>query len=196
MKRIILIVGLVFTIPVILQAWEISRFAQLDESRPADAAIVLGAGVWRGRPSPVFRERINHAILLYEQGLVDYLVFTGGIGNRDTESEAAVARDYAIDNGVPAEAILIEESSTSTIENLQNAQTVATENNLNTFLLVSTPFHMKRAILISQDLGMEAYTSPTRTIQWISPLTKGRALLQETISYWRFLFFTRNDIQT
>ena len=194
MKKFLLILLSLLSIPWAILAWEINRYAQLDEAQPADAAIVLGAGVWRGRPSPVFRERINHGILLYEQGAVSYLIFTGGVGNRDTLSEAAVARQYALDRGVPAEAILVEETSTSTIENLQNAQAVAAEQGLNTFLLTSTPFHMKRAMQIAADLNMHAYTSPTRTIQWISPLTKTRALIQETISYTRYLLFLRADV--
>ena len=194
MKSILITLGLVIGCGWVALAWEINRYAQLDETRPADAAIVLGAGVWRGQPSPVFRERINQGISLYEQGLVTHLIFTGGVGNRDTQSEAAVGKQYAIEQGVPAEAILIEQTSTSTIENLQNAQQVASENNLQTFLLVSTPFHMKRAVQIATDLEMEAYTAPTRTIQWISPLTKGRSLIQETISYTRYMLFTRSDV--
>lgn len=168
-------------------AHSINDYAQHDDTRPADAAVVLGAGVWRGRPSPVFRERINHAIKLYNEGYVDTLIFTGGLGRGDELTEGAAARNYAIEQGIPAEAILIEETSTSTVENLRNAQEVAQANNLNTFLIVSTPYHMKRAINIADDLGMEAYSSPTRTIRWIHSVTKTRALVQETISYVRYL---------
>jgi uncharacterized SAM-binding protein YcdF (DUF218 family) len=168
-------------------AYTINSYAAYDATRPADAAVVLGAGVWRGRPSPVFRERINHGIKLYQDGYVDTLIFTGGIGSRDEKSEAAVAREYAMAQGIPAEAILIEEHSTSTVENLSHAQEVAQANDIETFLLVSTPYHMKRAVNIADDLGMEAYSSPTRTIRWINSATKTRALIQETISYVRYL---------
>ena len=194
LQKFVLFIGLLLSIAWSCLAWEINRFGELDEAQPADAIVVLGAGVWRGRPSPVFRERINHGILLYEQGYAEKLIFTGGIGNRDTLSEAAVAREYAIENGVPSEAILIEETSTSTIENLQNAQMVAAENGVDSFLIVSTPFHMKRAMQITADLDMEAYTSPTRSIQWINPITKFRSLVQETISYLRFMWFTREEL--
>ncbi|MCB0034709.1 MAG: YdcF family protein [Anaerolineales bacterium] len=168
-------------------AYSINDYAQRDDTRSADAAVVLGAGVWRGRPSPVFRERINHAIKLYRDGYVDTLIFTGGLGRGDELTEGAAARLYALENGIPAEAILIEETSTSTVENLRNAQQVAQANDLDTFLIVSTPYHMKRAINIATDLGMEAYSSPTRTIRWISRVTQTRALIQETISYVRYL---------
>lgn len=167
--------------------YSINVYAELDETRTADAAVVLGAGVVRGRPSAVFRERINHGVKLYHEGYVDYLIFTGGIGTRDEQSEAAVARAYAIAQGVPAEAILIEEASTNTVENLRHAREIAQTNRLQTFLIVSTPFHMKRAISIARDLEMEAYTSPTRTIRWINNVTKTRALMQESVSYMRYL---------
>jgi vancomycin permeability regulator SanA len=62
----------------------------------ADAAIVLGAAVWSKQVSPVFRERINHAIDLYRQGKVRKIIFTGGQGNKDEPTEAAAARQYAI----------------------------------------------------------------------------------------------------
>lgn len=167
-------------------AWLINHYAQQDETRSADAAIVLGAAVARGRPSAVFRERINHAVALYQQGYVETLIFTGSVGWGDELSEAAVGRMYAIEKGVPAEDILLEEYSTNTIENLYYARQVAQANGVETFLIVSTPYHMKRALEISDDLEMEAYSSPTRTIRWLSPFTQFRALVQETVSYGRY----------
>lgn len=168
---------------------EIVRFAERDETRPADAAIVLGAAVRREYPTPIFRERINHAIDLYHDGVVDTVIFTGGVGWGDTVSEAAVARRYAIDRGVDPNAILIEERSTNTIENLTFAYQVAQGRDLETFLIVSTPYHMKRALWITHDLGMDAYSSPTRSIRWRSDRTRRRALIQESISF--VVHFTR-----
>jgi uncharacterized SAM-binding protein YcdF (DUF218 family) len=168
-------------------AAEIHAFAQQDETRRADAAIVLGAGLIDGELSPVFRERVNHAIALYEAGTVEVLILTGGQGRRANESEARVARRYALARGVPDEAILLEETSEDTVENLTNAQAIAAEHGLETFLIVSTPFHMKRATSIADDLGMEAYSSPTRTTEWISWVTKTRAHLQEVVSYTVYL---------
>jgi len=131
----------------------------------------------------VLRERLNHAIDLYEDGTVQYLIFTGGQGSPNEAAEADVAAAYALAQGVPQEAILRETTSTNTVENLTNARQVAAANGLDTFLIVSTPFHMKRAMAIAADLKMEAYSSPTRSIQWISWLTKTRAFLQEVGSY-------------
>src|SRR6185295_16764476 len=91
----------------------------------ADAAIVLGAAVWGDDVSPVFRERINHAIELYRNGKVRKIIFTGGQGNNDELTEAATARAYAIENGVSVKDILIEEQSHTTFENIVNAKQVA-----------------------------------------------------------------------
>jgi uncharacterized SAM-binding protein YcdF (DUF218 family) len=158
-------------------------FAQKDETRPADAAIVLGAAVFGERPSPVLRERINHAIGLYQAGTVRMIIFTGGQGDPGEATEADVAAAYAIAHGVPAAAILRETTSTNTWQNLAYAQEIAAPQELESFLIVSTPFHMRRALAIADDLGLEAYSSPTRTIQWISWATKLRAYGQEVGSF-------------
>jgi uncharacterized SAM-binding protein YcdF (DUF218 family) len=168
-------------------AVSVYAYSRRDEARQADAAIVLGAAVFGDRPSPVLRERINHALSLYDAGYVDKIIFTGGLGmtGRLTEAEASAA--YARSQGVPAEAILIETTSTNTRENLRNARLVAAENGLQTFLIVSTPYHMKRAVAIAGDLSMEVYPSPTRTIRWISSYTMTRAFVQEVLSYMLYL---------
>jgi uncharacterized SAM-binding protein YcdF (DUF218 family) len=162
-------------------------FSLKDETRPADAAIVLGAAVVRDRPSAVFRERLNHAIQLYQTGMVDTLIFTGGVGNRDELAEGEVGRNYAMARGVDPADILLETSSTSTYENLRNAQAVARQNGLETFLIVSTPNHMRRALAVAGDLHMEAYSSPTRTIRWISNVTRTYSYLREVVAYTAYL---------
>lgn len=158
-------------------------FSLRDETRPADAAVVLGAAVWGERPSPVFRERINHAIQLYHEGTVPTLIFTGGVGNQDERAEAEVGRDYAIARGVDSADILLETTSTSTYENLRNAQNVAQQHGLETFLIVSTPNHMRRALAIADDLHMEAYSSPTRSIRWINNITRAYSFVREVVAF-------------
>ena len=110
----------------------------------ADAAIVLGAAVWGEEPSPVFRERINHALDLYRSGKVRKIIFTGGRGNNDEPTESSAARRYAVERGIPAEAILVEESSHTTYENLFYAKQVADTQHLKTALIVSDPLHRTR----------------------------------------------------
>jgi len=172
---------------LLIMASQVWFFAQRDEARPADAAIVLGAAVYGNRPSPVLRERINHAISLYEAGFVENIIFTGGQGQPNEPTEAEVGRQYALARGVPAADILVETTSTTTWENLTNARLVAETAGIDSFLIVSTPFHMRRAISMAADLDMAAYSSPTRSTRWISPRTQTRAFLREVVAYGFYL---------
>ncbi|MBD2502237.1 YdcF family protein [Anabaena azotica] len=156
----------------------------------ADAAIVLGAAVWGEKPSPVFRERINHAINLYKNGNVKKIIFTGGVGEINEPAEAVVGQRYAIARGVKASDILIETQSRTTSENLQNAlAVVGTNQKLTKFLIVSDPLHLKRAVLMARNLGMDAYPSPTPTTRYRSFSSQMEFLGRETYFYFVYLVF-------
>ena len=189
LRRVLLLASGGILLWLLLTTISVYTFSRQDQVRHADAAIVLGAAVFRDRPSPILRERINHAISLYQQGWVDTLIFTGGVGRNDEASEAEVAAQYALDRGVPPEAILLETTSTSTLENLANAQELAESHSLETFLIISTPYHMKRAMAIASDLGMEAYSSPTQTTRWISTRTESYFFMREVAALLNYTFF-------
>ena len=160
-----------------------------------DAAIVLGAAVWGNEVSPVFRERINHALDLYRSGKVRKIIFTGGQGNRNELTEAAEARQYAIKNGIPERDILIEERSHTTYENLVYAKQLADTNGLKRVLIVSDPMHMRRAVTMARDIGLEAYPSPTPTTRYQGWKSQLGSLVQETYYYLGYLawkVFTMN----
>jgi uncharacterized SAM-binding protein YcdF (DUF218 family) len=159
----------------------------------ADAAIVLGAAVWGNQVSPVFRERINHAIDLYRNGKVRKIIVTGGQGNRREATEAAAARAYAVKNGVPEGDILIEDKSHTTYENILNAKQLADANGLKKVLIVSDPMHMKRAVTMAKDIGLEAYPSPTPTTKYQGLRSQMESLAFETFAYmgyWAGKIFT------
>lgn len=153
----------------------------------ADAAIVLGAAVWGDEPSPVFRERINHAINLYKRGIVRSIIFTGGVGENDNLPEAVVGKRYAMARGVKQADILIETESHTTHQNLEYAQKVASKYRFSKFLIVSDPLHLKRAVLMAQDLGMDAYPSPTPTTRYRSFKSQFEFLMRETYFYFVYL---------
>ncbi|PIT20179.1 hypothetical protein BGI36_08290 [Snodgrassella communis] len=146
----------------------------------ADAAIVLGAAAWDKRPSPVFRERINHAIHLYRTSTVKKILFTGGSPKSGFMTEAAVGRRYAIRNGVDANDIIYENHSRDTWQNLVNAKAVADDNDLDSFIIVSDPYHLARASLMAHDLGLNAQVSPTPTTRYSATQSKLRFLAQES----------------
>ena len=168
-------------------AWRIVGYSHRSETVHADAAIVLGAAAWGEEPSPVFRERILHALTLYEQGYVHKIVFTGGQGNHDEPPEAIVGRQFATAHGVPTADILVETVSHTTRENLYYAQRVAAENQLSTFLVVSDPLHMRRAMTIAEDLGLKAHPSPTPSTMYRSRSSQLAFLARETRLYLTYV---------
>ncbi|QLE52749.1 YdcF family protein (plasmid) [Nostoc sp. C057] len=155
----------------------------------ADAAIVLGAAVWGEEPSPVFRERINHAINLYKNGSVKTIIFTGGVGESNEPPEAIVGKNYALAQQVKSTDILTETQSRTTHQNLTNALEVAKAHQLNKFLIVSDPLHMKRAVLMARNLGMDAHSSPTPTTRYRSFHSQMEFLSRETYFYFVYLVF-------
>lgn len=142
---------------------DVAIYARRSDPGPADAALVLGAAVYTDRPSPVFEERIRHAVELYRTGAVRRLVMTGGKSPGDRVSEAEAARDWALRHGVPADAILLEAQSRTTQENLALAQPLLRGHKIGRVLVVSDPLHMRRAVGIARKLGIDAHPSPTPT---------------------------------
>ena len=172
--------------------YDICVFSTVDEACRADVAIILGAAVYGDEPSPVYRERINHGVTLYREGYVDQLIVTGGSPDDSEKTEAAVAKEYLVSQGIPAEDILTEDQSSITQENLENAKVIMDGNHLETAVIVSDPLHMKRAMLLAEDAGITAYSSPTPTTRYISMRTKIPFLARETFYYigyqWYRLF--------
>lgn len=138
-------------------------FGRRDEARPADAIIVLGAAQYDGRPSPVLKARLDHAIDLYRRDVAGTLILTGGVGVGDTVSEAEVGRRYAVRQGVPRARIVVEAAGLSTEQSMTTVRGLMEERGLETAVLVSDPFHMLRLRIMAAGLGIRAYSSPTRS---------------------------------
>ncbi len=170
-----------------LLAWRIYSFGNTSSDARADAAVVLGAAVWTDQVSPVFKERINHAIILYRKGQVRKLIFTGGQGNPGEPTESAAARDYALLSGVPASDILIEEQSHNTYENILYAKQIADAHRITTVLIVSDPLHMKRAMTMAEDVGLVAEASPTPSTRYQGLSSRLGLLAHETYYYIGYL---------
>ncbi|GLQ11047.1 multidrug MFS transporter [Devosia yakushimensis] len=149
-------------------ALDIWRYAGQSSTQPADAALVLGAAVLWDRPSPVLVERLRHAKALYDKGQVGRIVVTGGRSPEDKLSEAEASRNWLVANGVPAEAIVEEDQSRTTIENLAFATPVLRQAEIASVLIVSDPLHMRRAMLIAGRAGLNAQPSPTPTSRYLS----------------------------
>ena len=158
-----------------------------DDAAPADAIIVLGAAAYDARPSPVFEERIRHGLNLYRAGYAPVLLFTGGYGTGARFAESQVARRYAVRQGIPESAILIETSSRTTLQNLLQARELMRERQLRRAIVVSDPLHMSRALRLCRELDIEAAGSPTPSTRFRSFQTQWRFLLQEVYFFHRDL---------
>jgi uncharacterized SAM-binding protein YcdF (DUF218 family) len=187
LRQVIFTFFLVFLVWTGFSAWSIFSYANYSNEDKADGIIVLGAAVWGDQPSPVFRERINHAINLYKKKYATTVIFTGGKSDGNELAEAEIAKQYATVHGVASDSILIETLSKSTEQNLSYAKQLAINHNLATVIIVSDPLHMKRAVLIAEDMGLKAYSSPTPTTRYRSFNTKLKFLVRETYYYQRYL---------
>ncbi len=139
-----------------------------DERPTADAIIVMGAAQYDGRPSPIFKARLDHAIELYHDGVAPWLIVTGGKAEGDRTTEADTARIYAIQHDVPEGSILAEDQSRTTLQAIRQVADVMADRGLESGVFVSDPSHMLRVLRMASDQGIKAHGSPTRT----SPLER------------------------
>jgi uncharacterized SAM-binding protein YcdF (DUF218 family) len=137
--------------------------SQQDQRRPVDVIVVLGAAQYNGRPSPVLRARLDHALDLYRDGLAPLVVVTGGVGRGDTTSEALVGKRYLVAREVPADAVVAMPQGRSTMASMTAVSVWLQRRGERRVLLVSDPFHMFRLRLEARRTSMEAYTSPTES---------------------------------
>lgn len=131
-----------------------------DQATTADAIAVLGAAQYNGRPSPVFRARLDHAATLYQRGLAPVVLVTGGVGSRDTLSEAEVGRRYLLKAGLPEGAVVSLPAAASTSASLDGVAAWFAGQDNRRVLLVSDGFHMLRLKIIATRLGLIPFTSP------------------------------------
>ena len=184
-KQAVDVVRRILTIVVVatFALWVISATAVLiwssrDEARPAQAIVVLGAAQYAGKPSPVLRARLDHALDLWNRHLATLLILTGGTGSGDTTSEAAVGRTYVRKHGVPDSSILVESQGRTTSESMRAVAGMLEVRGLQSALLVSDPFHMLRLRILARRFGFTPYTSPTQT----SPISPNRE------QRWKYIF--------
>ena len=141
-------------------ARRIERQSSIDEARPADVILVLGAAEYRGRPSPVLEARLNHALFLYLQHMAPRILTTGGKGGDPTFTEGEVGRAYLSRHGVPSEAILVETAGESTVESTAAAVEIMRRMNLKSCIVVSDGYHIYRVKKMLEFEGINVYGSP------------------------------------
>ncbi|CAM4208623.1 YdcF family protein [Paenibacillus tarimensis] len=164
--RTALAIVLLFVIWVGYLLWIINRFDPGPVGESYDAGIVLGASLWHDVPSPGLRERLDHALKLYEEGRFETFILTGGYGGvRSRLAEAEGMRNYLLERGVPESDILLETTSTSTYDNLLNSKAIMRENDINKVVIITHEFHSARAYDIARYLDyQDPDLSPAKSV--------------------------------
>ena len=161
-----------------------------DETRPADAIVVFGAAEYAGRPSPVFRARLDHAFDLFKKGIAPVIITTGGKGGEPQLSEGGVGRDYLIQRGIPDDKIIAETQSDDTSQSAARVANIMRTNGFRTCVAVSDGYHMFRIKQMLAEQGIEAYGAPRPEYRWTSSRQRFQDTMHEVVGYmfWKMRF--------
>ena len=164
----------------------IEEQSTLEEAQPADVILVLGAAEYRGRPSPVLRARLDHALELYERKLAPRILTTGGKGGDPVFTEGGVGRSYLTSRGVPSEAIIVESEGESTVQSTAMAGEIMRRMELHSVIVVSDGYHIYRVKKMLEFRGLKVYGSPRREHN-PSPLHERWNFVKQAIGHllWR-----------
>src|SRR5216683_8071477 len=140
--------------------WRIVQQAGRDEARPADAIVVFGAAEYDGRPSPVYKARLDQAAQLYHRGLAPIVITTGGAGEDPKFNEGGVGREYLKTLGIPDDQLIAETQSTYTAESARRVATIMRANSMHSCIAVSDGYHLFRIKHMMTREGIAVYASP------------------------------------
>jgi uncharacterized SAM-binding protein YcdF (DUF218 family) len=154
------VLGMLYFLVSLLQVWSTGR---TDDAGPVDAIVVMGAAQYDGRPSPQLAARLDHVVEIWPSGVAPLVVVTGGNipGDRFTEAEASA--EYLIERGIPADAILLENTGSTSQESLTSVSEMLAARGLDDIVIVTDPYHALRSRLIAEEVGLDAEVSSTDT---------------------------------
>jgi uncharacterized SAM-binding protein YcdF (DUF218 family) len=150
---------LLIPLTVLAVGGAVYREARNGEPREADAIVVMGAAQYNGRPSEVFRARLDHALALYEAGYAPRVILTGGKMPGDTYTEAETGAQYLVDRGVPASAVSWENEGRDSWQSMQGVANLLEGSDVESLLIVSDGFHLLRSEMMARELGFTAHGS-------------------------------------
>jgi uncharacterized SAM-binding protein YcdF (DUF218 family) len=186
LRAILLLLLLCLLAWVIYVYRQIHAYAIHDQARPADAIAVFGAAEYDGRPSPVLRARLDHALELYQEKLAPLIVTLGGGDPSESHSEGGVGEDYLLAHGVPESAIIAETRSRDTYESAERLAAIAHANQLQRIVAVSDGTHLFRIHALCDADGLTVYTSPRREARSLPMAASAERVLHEILSYTLF----------
>ena len=123
------------------------------ELSDVDCIIILGAGIWEDKPSPMLEDRLLEGIKLYQNSVSDKIIMSGDHGRREYD-EVNIMKNYAIEKGIPSENIFMDHAGFSTYESIYRAKDIFEAKKI---VIVTQKYHLYRALYIANQLGLEAY---------------------------------------
>jgi uncharacterized SAM-binding protein YcdF (DUF218 family) len=171
--------------------WRAAHHDGASDVEALDAIMVLGAAQYDGTPSPVFRGRLDHAVLLFEQGRAGHIMVLGANQPGDRTTEAEAGRDYLIAQGVPGDVVLAVPEGSTSFESLRAAARSMREHDLGSAFLVSDPWHNARIESMAADLGFEGVASATWTSAAKTEEERLPGYVRETFAYLAYRMFGR-----
>lgn len=175
----ILVIALVFA----YVAHAIVHDAREQELNPGDAIVVFGAAEYDGRPSPVFKARLDHAYDLFRRGLAPMVITTGGAAADPNYSEGGVGHDYLMRRGIPEMALIAETQASDTSESAQRVAVIMRANRMRNCIAVSDAYHVFRIRKMLEHEGLQVYVAPRSDSKPRSVWQRGTAILRESASY-------------
>ncbi len=183
LKWLLLVLVAVAAVWTIVIGERIRRQSWVDDAQPADAIVVFGAAQYSGKPSPVFRARLDHAYDLFQKHLAPVIITTGGSGGDPRYSEGGVGREYLIARGVPRDDVIAETQSSNTDRSVERVAVIMRANGMKTCVAVSDPYHLFRVKRMLDDEGITAFVSPRPLARPLSRWQRILAVLREVVSY-------------
>ncbi len=187
LRLLVLAVGAVLLF-LLITAVQVVHTASLQEIHPADAIVVFGAAEYSGRPSPVLRARLDHALEVFHRGVAPVVITTGGAAADPTFSEGGVGRDYLMRHGVPERSLIAETQGHDTAESAARVAVIMRTNGLHTCVAVSDAYHVFRIRKLLEHEGIApVYVAPRPDSLPHSTWQRTIAVLREATSYllWR-----------
>ena len=186
--RLLVLVAVATVLFLMITAVQVVHTASLQEIRRADAIVVFGAAEYSGRPSPVLRARLDHALDVFHRGVAPVVITTGGAAADPTFSEGGVGRDYLKRHGVPERSLIAETQGRDTAESAMRVAVIMRANRLHSCVAVSDAYHVFRIRKLLEHEGIApVYVAPRPDSRPHSVWQRSVAVLREATSYllWR-----------
>jgi uncharacterized SAM-binding protein YcdF (DUF218 family) len=161
----------------------IIRTADQQELHRGDAIVVFGAAEYAGRPSPVYRARLDHAFNLFQQGIAPVIITTGAAGMDPSFSEGGVGRDYLMRRGIPEPNLIAETQGADTAHSAERVAVIMRTNRMRSCVAVSDQYHVFRIQKLLEHEGVQVYVAPRPDSRPHSAWQRLLAVLREAISY-------------